>query len=90
MTSWSPTAPPGLSSLVAEGPGEARRRSARVTLQNLRDARNPNDATLPMIPDSATALTQFWEGENMTVDSRRKLAFMSRDSGQKGFRSSST
>ena len=29
-------------------------------------------------------LTQFWEGENMTVDSRRKLAFMSRDSGPKG------
>ena len=55
----------------------------QVTLQDLKDARNPNDATLPMISDSAT-MTQFWEGENMTVDSRRKLAFMSRDSGQKG------
>jgi hypothetical protein len=29
-------------------------------------------------------LNQFWEGENMTVDSRRKLAFMSKDSGKKG------
>ena len=38
---------------------------------------------MPIIPDGAT-MTQFWEGENMTVDSRRKLAFMSRDSGQKG------
>jgi hypothetical protein len=29
-------------------------------------------------------LTQFWEGENMTVDSRRKLAYLSKDSGRKG------
>ncbi len=29
-------------------------------------------------------LSQFWEGENMTVDSRRKLAFLSKDSGKKG------
>jgi hypothetical protein len=29
-------------------------------------------------------LAQFWEGENMTVDSRRKLAFLSKDSGKKG------
>ena len=29
-------------------------------------------------------LSQFWEGENMTTDSRRKLAFMSKDSGKKG------
>jgi hypothetical protein len=29
-------------------------------------------------------LSQFWEGENMTVDSRRKLAFLSKDSGFKG------
>ena len=29
-------------------------------------------------------MTQFWEGENMTVDSRRKLAFMSRTRARKG------
>ena len=29
-------------------------------------------------------LTQFWEGENMTVDSRRKIAYLSKDSGKKG------
>ena len=34
--------------------------------------------------DAASTLTQFWEGENMTVDSRRKLAFMSRDSRPQG------
>ncbi|WP_121249286.1 hypothetical protein [Solirubrobacter pauli] len=30
------------------------------------------------------ALTRFWEGENMTVDSRRKIAYLSKDSGTKG------
>src|SRR5262249_24508888 len=29
-------------------------------------------------------MSQFWEGENMTTDSRRKLVFMSRDQGNKG------
>ena len=29
-------------------------------------------------------MAQFWEGENMTVDSRRKLAFMSRDARPEG------
>src|SRR4051812_29752021 len=59
----------------------------QVTLNDLRGATkaDPNDSTktVPVIPDGPT-MTQFWEGENMTVDSRRKLAFMSRDSGQKG------
>ena len=34
--------------------------------------------------DAASSKTQFWEGENMTVDSRRKLVFLSRDTGTKG------
>src|SRR3954454_1298153 len=59
----------------------------QVTLDDLKNATkpDPNDPTktVPIIPDGAT-MNQFWEGENMTVDSRRKLAFMSRDSGQKG------
>src|SRR3954451_2922843 len=59
----------------------------QVTLADLQGAtkQDPNDPTktVPVIPDGAT-MTQFWEGENMTVDSRRKLAFMSRDTGQKG------
>src|SRR3954447_15750829 len=59
----------------------------QVTLNDLKGAmkQDPNDPTktVPVIPDGAT-MTQFWEGENMTVDSRRKLAFMSRDTGQKG------
>ncbi len=29
-------------------------------------------------------MTKFWEGENLTVDSKRKLVFMTRDSGKKG------
>jgi hypothetical protein len=33
---------------------------------------------------SGAAGTQFWEGENETVDSARKLVFMSRDVGVKG------
>src|SRR4051812_3899728 len=59
----------------------------QVTLNDLKGAQkqDPNDPTktVSVIPDGAT-MTQFWEGENMTVDSRRKLAFMSRDTGQKG------
>ena len=35
-------------------------------------------------PTSGTTGTQFWEGEDMTVDSARKLVFMSRDTNAKG------
>src|SRR3954471_16631863 len=59
----------------------------QVTLADLQNGTkpDPNDPTktVPIIPDGAS-MAQFWEGENMTVDSRRKLAFMSRDTGQKG------
>jgi hypothetical protein len=41
-------------------------------------ARDPDD-------DATSPMTQFWEGENMTVDSRRKIAFMSRDALTRGF-----
>ncbi len=59
----------------------------QVTLADLKNGTKPDPAdptkTVPIIPDGST-MNQFWEGENMTVDSRRKLAFMSRDTGQKG------
>jgi hypothetical protein len=59
----------------------------QVTVDDLKNGTKPDPTdpakTVPIIPDGSS-LTQFWEGENMTVDSRRKLAFMSRDSGTKG------
>jgi hypothetical protein len=41
-------------------------------------------ATIYPANQSASSLARFWEGENMTVDSRRKLVFMSRDDGTRG------
>ena len=59
----------------------------QVTLDDLKNGTKVDPAdptkTVPIIPDGSS-MAQFWEGENMTVDSRRKLVFMSRDSGQKG------
>ena len=93
---FNPTKCPGFSSLnfvhyenlgydvmVANG-------TAGLGVWSLKDPAHPkwiSQVTLDMIktiiPDP-TALAQFWEGENMTVDSSRKLVFMSRDSGRKG------
>src|SRR4051794_3147520 len=60
----------------------------QVTVDDLKNGTktDPTDPTktVPIIPDNPANWSQFWEGENMTVDSRRKLAFMSRDSGTKG------
>jgi hypothetical protein len=93
---FNPTKCPGFSSLnfvhfenlgydvmVANGTGG-------LGVWSLKDPAHPkwiSQVTLAdikaVIPDP-TSLTQFWEGENMTVDSSRKLVFMSRDSGRKG------
>ena len=93
---FNPTKCPGFSSLnfvhfenlgydvmVANGTGG-------LGVWSLKDPAHPKwisqvtlDDIKAVIPDP-TALTQFWEGENMTVDSSRKLVFMSRDSGRKG------
>jgi hypothetical protein len=93
---FNPTKCPGFSSLnflhfenlgydvmVANGTGG-------LGVWSLKDPAHPqwiSQVTLAdikaVIPDP-DALTQFWEGENMTVDSSRKLVFMSRDSGRKG------
>lgn len=93
---YNPTKCPGFSSLnflhfenlgydvmVANGTGG-------LGVWSLKDPAHPKwisqvtlDDIKAVIPDP-TALTQFWEGENMTVDSARKLVFMSRDSGRKG------
>jgi hypothetical protein len=93
---FNPTKCPGFSSLnfvhfenlgydvmVANGTGG-------LGVWSLKDPAHPKwisqvtlDDIKAVIPDP-TSLTQFWEGENMTVDSSRKLVFMSRDSGRKG------
>jgi hypothetical protein len=75
----------GYDMLVANGtPG--------MSIWSLKDPAHPKyiagvDATTILAKtgeSSSATLKQFWEGENMTVDSRRKLAFMSKDSGTKG------
>jgi len=93
---YNPTKCPGYASLnfvhfenlgydvmVANG-------TAGLAIWSLKDPAHPKwigkvtvDDLKTILPDGAS-LNQFWEGENMTVDSRRKLVFMSRDSGQKG------
>jgi len=59
-----------------------------MSIWSLKDPAHPkyiagiNAATIGA--KTGETLNQFWEGENMTVDSRRKLAFLSKDSGKKG------
>jgi hypothetical protein len=97
---FNPTKCPGFSSLnfvhfenlgydvmVANG-------TAGLGVWSLKDPAHPSQigqvtladitAKLPDAPAGGASIAQFWEGENMTVDSSRKLVFMSRDSGTKG------
>jgi hypothetical protein len=97
---FNPTKCPGFSSLnfvhfenlgydvmVANG-------TAGLSIWSLKDPEHPKwiaQVTVPQLQDAASTATattqtmsQFWEGENMTTDSRRKLVFMSRDQGNKG------
>ena len=97
---FNPTKCPGFSSLnfvhfenlgydvmVANG-------TAGLSIWSLKDPENPKwiaQVTVPQLQSVATTgagstqtMSQFWEGENMTTDSRRKLVFMSRDQGNKG------
>jgi len=97
---FNPTKCPGFSSLnfvhfenlgydvmVANG-------TAGLSIWSLKDPQNPKwiaQVTVPQLQSAATTgagttqtMSQFWEGENMTTDSRRKLVFMSRDQGNKG------
>jgi hypothetical protein len=72
----------GYDMIVANGtPG--------MSIWSLKDPAHPKyiarvDATAIGAKTGEPTLAQFWEGENMTVDSRRKLAFLSKDSGTKG------
>jgi|GEM_PF-1719314 len=90
---FNPTKCPGFSSLnfvhyeqlgydmmVANGTGG-------LSIWSLKDPAHPvniSQITVDQLKQPGETMTQFWEGENMTVDSRRKLVFMSRDSGAKG------
>ena len=66
--------------------------TAGLSVWSLKDPAHPKYIRpVPLDPAPSTArraghdaATQFWEGENMTVDSRRKLVFMSRDTAPKG------
>jgi hypothetical protein len=92
---FNPTKCPGFSSLnflhyenlgydfmIANGTGG-------LSVWSLKDPAHPKGiATVPytaLATASGETLNQFWEGENETVDSRRKLVFMSKDIGLKGF-----
>src|SRR4051812_1264416 len=97
---FNPTKCPGFSSLnfvhfenlgydvmVANG-------TAGLSIWSLKDPEHPKwiaQVTVPQLQTVASTgagtpqtMVQFWEGENMTTDSRRKLVFMSRDQGTKG------
>ena len=71
----------GYDVLVANG-------TAGLSVWSLKDPAHPK--FISQVPVSALGaktgetLARFWEGENMTVDSRRKLAFLSKDQGTKG------
>src|SRR4051812_8897185 len=90
---FNPTKCPGFSSLnfvrfenlgydvmVANG-------TAGLSIWSLKDPAHPkwisqitvDDLKTKLPANDAASLQQFWEGENMTTDSRRKLVFMSRD-----------
>jgi hypothetical protein len=92
---FNPTKCPGFSSLnflhyenlgydvmVANGTGG-------LSIWSLKDPAHPKWIAQVTVAQLNTAAgetqTQFWEGENETVDSRRKIAFMSKDIGNKGF-----
>jgi hypothetical protein len=97
---FNPTKCPGFSSLnfvhfenlgydvmVANG-------TAGLSIWSLKDPEHPKWIAQVPVADLQTAATtgagtpqsmvQFWEGENMTTDSKRKLVFMSRDQGNRG------
>jgi hypothetical protein len=68
--------------MVANGTGG-------LSVWSLKDPAHPEFiSSIPfdqlVTPTSGTTGTQFWEGEDMTVDSARKLVFMSRDTNAKG------
>jgi hypothetical protein len=92
---FNPTKCPGFSSLnflhyenlgydvmVANGTGG-------LSVWSLKDPAHPKYISTVTVAQlnavSGDTQTQFWEGENETVDSRRKIAFMSKDIGNKGF-----
>ena len=71
----------GYDILVANG-------TAGLSVWSLKDPAHPKFISQVSVSALGTAtgetLPRFWEGENMTVDSRRKLAFLSKDQGRKG------
>ncbi len=92
---FNPTKCPGFSSLnfvhyenlgydmmVANGTGG-------LSVWSLKDPAHPKPVSTVTVAQlnavTGETQTQFWEGENETVDSRRKIVFMSKDIGNKGF-----
>lgn len=70
----------GYDVMVANGTGG-------LAIWSLKDPAHPSyisAVTVPELKQPGETMTQFWEGENLTVDSRRKLVYMTRDSGSKG------
>jgi hypothetical protein len=71
----------GYDVMVANG-------TAGLSVWSLKDPAHPKwiaqVTAAQLAAASGQSLIRFWEGENMTTDSRRKLAFMSRDEGTKG------
>jgi hypothetical protein len=71
----------GYDVMVANG-------TAGLSVWSLKDPAHPKwiSQVTPaqMAAASGQTLIRFWEGENMTTDTRRKLVFMSRDEGDKG------
>jgi hypothetical protein len=58
-----------------------------LSVWSLKDPAKPvhvASLTVDQLRQPGETMTQFWEGENLTVDSKRKLVYMSRDSGNKG------
>jgi hypothetical protein len=70
----------GYDMMVANGTGG-------LSIWSLKDPAKPvhvGALTVDQLRQPGETMTQFWEGENLTVDSKRKLVFLSRDSGNKG------
>ncbi|MFJ8581045.1 LVIVD repeat-containing protein [Micromonospora sp. NPDC093277] len=70
----------GYDVMVANGTGG-------LAIWSLKNPEQPEyiaAVTVDQLKQPGETMTQFWEGENLTVDSRRKLVFLTRDSGTKG------
>ncbi|MEU3454643.1 hypothetical protein ABZ671_13705 [Micromonospora sp. NPDC006766] len=70
----------GYDMMVANGTGG-------LAIWSLKNPERPEyiaAVTVAQLKQPGETMTRFWEGENLTVDSRRKLVYLTRDSGTKG------